>query len=46
LQERDAIEEVEKMEFEDNEDDYNLARSKVDPSEVKHNFYLNILSIV
>ncbi|CDW84727.1 tom1-like protein 2-like [Stylonychia lemnae] len=33
LQEKDAIEEVERMEFEDNEDDYQLARSKVDPSE-------------
>jgi hypothetical protein len=31
LQDKDDIEEVEKMQFEDNEDDHELARAKVDP---------------
>ena len=37
LQEKDEIEEVENMQFEDNEDDYTLARSKVEPDEVSNN---------
>jgi hypothetical protein len=34
LKEKDDIEDVENIQYEDNEDDHTLARSKVDPSEV------------
>ena len=41
LQEKDEIEEVENMQFEDNEDDYTLARSKVEPDEVSSRYNYN-----
>jgi hypothetical protein len=42
IQQRDEIEEVENMQFEDGEDDNTLARAKVDPQEVS---YLHLIDL-